>query len=40
MDYRDLTEEEIVRLEDNGCYAEDWTNVYVGEDFSRPISRT
>ena len=33
MDYRDLTEEEIVRLEDNGCYAEDWTNVYVGEDF-------
>lgn len=32
-DYRSLTEEEISILEDNGCVAEDWTNINVAEDF-------
>jgi len=31
--YRLLTEEEILALEDNGCTAEDWTSVNVAEDF-------
>ncbi|MBP5355390.1 MAG: DUF4954 family protein [Prevotella sp.] len=33
MDYRLLTEEEIVILENNGCTAEDWTAINVAEDF-------
>ncbi len=33
-DYRLLTDEEIGILEDNGCSAQDWTSVYVAEDFS------
>lgn len=32
-DYRPLTDEEILSLEDNGCTAEDWTNVCVVDDF-------
>lgn len=32
-DYRQLTDEEILSLEDNGCTAEDWTNVCVVDDF-------
>lgn len=32
-DYRPLTDEEIIALEDNGCTAEDWTNVCVVDDF-------
>lgn len=32
-DYRLLTDEEIITLEDNGCTAEDWTGVNVAEDF-------
>lgn len=32
-EYRDLTEEEIRVLEDNSCWAEDWTSVKVAEDF-------
>lgn len=31
--YRQLTEEEINILEDNSCWAEDWTAVLVDEDF-------
>ena len=31
--YRQLTEEEINILEDNSCWAEDWTSVLVDEDF-------
>ena len=31
--YRLLTDEEILALEDNGCTAEDWTCVSVAEDF-------
>lgn len=31
--YRLLTDEEIMILEDNGCTAEDWTSVNVAEDF-------
>ena len=31
--YRLLTEEEIVILENNGCTAEDWTAINVAEDF-------
>lgn len=31
--YRLLTDEEILTLEDNGCTAEDWTSVNVAEDF-------
>ena len=30
---RQLTDEEIRVLEDRNCWAEDWTNVYVSEDF-------
>jgi len=33
-DYRLLTDEEIMALEDNGCTAEDWTKVTVAEEFS------
>ena len=33
MDYRLLTEEEIIILENNGCTAEDWTAINVAEDF-------
>lgn len=32
-DYRLLTDDEIIALEDNGCTAEDWTSVNVAEDF-------
>ncbi|MCD8296719.1 MAG: DUF4954 family protein [Prevotella sp.] len=32
--HRILTEDEIRILEDNGCIAQDWTSVYVSEDFS------
>lgn len=32
-DYRLLTEDEILTLEDNGCTAEDWTGINVAEDF-------
>jgi hypothetical protein len=32
-DYRSLQDEEIIALEDNGCWAEDWTQVQVAEDF-------
>ena len=31
--YRQLREEEINVLEDNSCWAEDWTSVLVDEDF-------
>ena len=30
---RQLTDEEITILEDRSCWAEDWTNVHVSEDF-------
>ncbi len=33
MAYRALTHEEINVLDDNGCWAEDWTSVNVAEDF-------
>ncbi|MGM9705675.1 MAG: DUF4954 family protein [Prevotella sp.] len=33
MDYRQLTEQEIRILEDNSCWAEDWSAVSVAEDF-------
>lgn len=33
MDYRLLTDEEIIILENNGCTAEDWTAINVAEDF-------
>ncbi len=33
MKYRHLTEEEILVLENNSCWSEDWTNVQVAEDF-------
>ena len=33
MEYRSLTEEEISLLEDSGCTAEDWSTIYVTEDF-------
>lgn len=36
-DYRQLTQEEILVLENNGCWAEDWTNVLVDEGF-RPYN--
>ena len=32
-EYRQLTEGEILTLEDQGCYAQDWNNVKVAEDF-------
>lgn len=32
-EYRQLTESEILTLEDQGCYAQDWNNVKVAEDF-------
>ncbi len=32
-EYRPLTEQEISILENNGCWAEDWTAVSVAEDF-------
>ena len=31
--YRLLTSEEIEILEENGCWAEDWTAVNVAEEF-------
>jgi hypothetical protein len=34
MENRSLTEEEISILEDNGCSAEDWSSIYVAEDFT------
>ena len=33
MDYRNLTEQEIIILENNSCWSEDWTNVKVAENF-------
>ncbi|MBR1621837.1 MAG: DUF4954 family protein, partial [Prevotella sp.] len=33
-DYRTLTNEEINRLEEQGCSAEDWTAISVADDFS------
>ena len=33
MDYRNLTEEEIIVLENNSCWSEDWTHVKVAENF-------
>ena len=33
-DYRQLTGEEIAILEGNSCWAENWENVWVAEDFS------
>ena len=32
-DYRQLTQEEINVLESNSCWAEDWNNVKVAEEF-------
>lgn len=32
-DYRQLTESEILTLEEQGCYAQDWDNVRVADDF-------
>ena len=32
-DYRHLSDDEIFALEDNGCVAEDWTNVLVADNF-------
>jgi hypothetical protein len=34
MAYRALTEEEINILDDNGCWAEDWSNITVSDDFA------
>ena len=36
-DYRQLSQEEIQVLEQNGCWAEDWTRVWVATDF-RPYN--
>lgn len=33
MNYRQLTEQEIRLLEDNSCWAEDWSAINVAEDF-------
>ena len=33
MDYRNLTEQEIIILENNSCWSEDWTHVKVAENF-------
>ena len=33
MNYRQLTEQEIRLLEDNSCWAEDWSAISVAEDF-------
>ena len=33
MTYRKLTDEEINILDNNGCWAEDWSNVNVSDDF-------
>ncbi len=33
MDYRHLTEEDIIVLENNSCWSEDWTHVKVAENF-------
>ena len=33
-DYRPLTDDEIITLEENGCTAEDWTGVNVDDDFN------
>ena len=33
MSYRALTEEEINILDDNGCWAEDWSTITVSDDF-------
>ena len=30
---RQLTETEITQLEDNSCWAEDWTAISVSDDF-------
>ena len=33
MEYRKLTDEEIITLEDRNCWAEDWSSIYVSDDF-------
>ena len=33
MEYRQLTEEVIITLEDRNCWAEDWSSIYVSDDF-------
>ena len=33
-DYRQLTDDEIITLVENGCRAEYWACVYVAEDFN------
>jgi NDP-sugar pyrophosphorylase family protein len=33
-EYRTLTDDEILTLEENGCWAENWTEISVAEDFS------
>lgn len=33
MEYRKLTDEEIITLEDRSCWAEDWNNINVSDDF-------
>lgn len=33
MDYRQLTEEEIIVLENNSCWSEDWSHVKVADNF-------
>ena len=38
-DYRLLTNEEILILEEHGCTAEDWTAIEVGEDFNAAALR-
>ena len=32
-DYRSLTLDEVAALERQGCTAEDWSTIYVAEDF-------
>ena len=39
MAYRSLTEEEINVLDDNGCWAENWDNVKVSDDFAPKYMR-
>ena len=34
MEYRKLTDKEIITLEDRSCWAEDWSSINVAEDFN------
>ena len=36
MAYRSLTDEEIFALENNNCWAEDWSKIEVDEDGFQP----